>query len=360
MPGGIAVQDDRAMNHRRFAVLALCCAASIAPLAAQDLVPGKPAPPLQIARWVKGEPVKALAKDRVYVVEFWATWCGPCIDGMPHLSEVQKKHAAALTVIGVTSEDENTSLAAVEAMVEQKGDTIAYTIAWDDGQKTAKAWFEAAGQEGIPCCFVVDKSGLVAWIGHPQWLDVILPDVLAGKYEAQTLSDKVGKIELRLQRMMLAAEMDPEAAIAEGNAMIAEHAFLADQIEISLFATLLEKHAKPAWPIGERVVKRAIAAKDSHTLNFVAWSIVDPAAKLKERNLDLALTAASKAVELTADKDPSILDTLARVFAWKGDFGKALELQKKAVALLANDAEAKAELEPALAEYEAKVKAGGK
>ncbi|MBL8730663.1 MAG: redoxin domain-containing protein [Planctomycetes bacterium] len=347
--------------HHRSVTLSLLASTLFAPLPAQELVAGKPAPALHVAKWVKGDPVAAFAKDRVYVVEFWATWCGPCIAGMPHLSEVQKRHAAQLTVIGVTSEDESNSLADVEAMVAAKGDTMAYTVAWDDERKTHVAWFDAAEQEGIPCCFVVDKQGTIAWIGHPQWLDTILPDVLAGAYDPAALAGKVTAIEKRLTRIFLAAQVKPATALEEAKTLLAEFPFLTDQVEPGLFSLLLEgQGAKDAWPIGERMVARAIAGKDAATLNDVAWLIVDPAAERAERNLDLAMRAASKAVEFTRSGNPNILDTLARVHAWRGEFARALELQQQALALVADDAEMTAALDGARKEYAAKVAAGGR
>ena len=54
---------------------------------------GDPAPPLGPGRWLKGEPVSAFEPGKVYVVEFWATWCGPCIAAIPHISDLQKQHA---------------------------------------------------------------------------------------------------------------------------------------------------------------------------------------------------------------------------------------------------------------------------
>ena len=91
---------------------------------------------------------------------------------MPHLSDLQKKHAdKGLTIIGVTAEDPRNSLEQVEAMVADKGDTMAYTVAWDDARKTNDAYMKAAKQNGIPCAFIVDGNGKIAYIGHPMYLD---------------------------------------------------------------------------------------------------------------------------------------------------------------------------------------------
>src|SRR5438876_8031237 len=80
---------------------------------------GDRAPALKIDKWVKGEPVTEFQTGKVYVVEFWATWCGPCIKSMPHNTEVQKKFKdKGVTVIGVTSEDtRGNKLPKVEKMV---------------------------------------------------------------------------------------------------------------------------------------------------------------------------------------------------------------------------------------------------
>src|SRR5262245_45990939 len=62
---------------------------------------GDKAPALAIDKWVKGTPVKAFEPGKTYVVEFWATWCGPCVATMPHISELQSKYKDKVTFIGV-------------------------------------------------------------------------------------------------------------------------------------------------------------------------------------------------------------------------------------------------------------------
>ena len=61
-------------------------------LLAKQLVLGDPAPKLEVKEFVKGDVVKGFDKGKIYVVEFWATWCGPCRVSIPHLTEMQKQH----------------------------------------------------------------------------------------------------------------------------------------------------------------------------------------------------------------------------------------------------------------------------
>ena len=68
---------------------------------------GDPAPPVRASKWLNGGEVKRFESGRVYVVEFWATWCGPCVGVMPLLTTLQAEYGKqGLTVIGVTARDE--------------------------------------------------------------------------------------------------------------------------------------------------------------------------------------------------------------------------------------------------------------
>ena len=65
---------------------------------------GSAAPKLSVEKWMKGDQVKGLEAGKVYMVEFWATWCPPCLDSIPHLTELQKSHKE-LVVIGMASSE---------------------------------------------------------------------------------------------------------------------------------------------------------------------------------------------------------------------------------------------------------------
>jgi thiol-disulfide isomerase/thioredoxin len=155
----------------------------------KELLVGDAAPPLAVKEFVKGEPVKELTKGKVYVVEFWATWCGPCIKAIPHVTELQAKHKDVV-FIGVdvmeSADDE------VRAFVKKMGDKMNYRVAIDkpdpaadnpDSGVMARTWLEASHQQGIPCSMIVDAAGKLAWVGHPMELDEPLEEVIAGKWD---------------------------------------------------------------------------------------------------------------------------------------------------------------------------------
>lgn len=109
----------------------------------ERLVPGMAAPKLEVKEFIKGTAIDGFKPGQVYVVEFWATWCGPCIRAFPHLSELQEQYGDKVTIIGVNIWErpyDDGTLAKVKDTVTKQGDKMAYTVAYDGPDaKTDKA-----------------------------------------------------------------------------------------------------------------------------------------------------------------------------------------------------------------------------
>lgn len=303
---------------------------------------GSPAPALSIKTWVRGEAVEKFEPGKVYVVEFWATWCQPCRRAVPHLSALQTRHAdAGLRVIGVSSQ-EHAGVADLERFAARMAERVTYTLAWDDQGRSDRAWMSASGSRGIPTAFVIDQQGRIAWIGHPRGgLDRVVERVLAGTWDldaaaaeqrrrrdvqsrtaamsrgyadATRAGDHLGA--LRIVEQMIA--LDPEI---NAEWMVAKYQLLA----VSL------KETQKAGAFGAELVDGPLKDNAEALVNLSLAILDDPGNEA--RDIALALRAAERASVVTNGEDALVLSVLARAQLGAGQNGAAVKTQERAVDL---------------------------
>ncbi len=182
---------------------------------------GSQAPNLDVKYWLSDndglfQHTKTIEPGHVYVIEFWATWCGPCIGVMPLMAELQEKYRdQKVQIISVSDEDLDT----VQNFLERKipGDaakrtfgelTNSYCLTTDPDKSVKADYFRAARQTGIPCAFVVGKTGLIEWIGHPAELGEPLGKIVQDAWDRNAfLAEKKQKREAQLKAAMAARKL---------------------------------------------------------------------------------------------------------------------------------------------------------
>lgn len=118
---------------------------------------GKPAPDLSIqALNGKGKISLAALQGKVVIVDFWATWCGPCKESFPKLEALSKKLGDRVEIIGISVDDE---VGGVADFAKANGATFA--IGWDERHAIAGRW---GTFNTMPTTFVVDPTGKVRYV----------------------------------------------------------------------------------------------------------------------------------------------------------------------------------------------------
>ena len=321
---------------------------------------GSKAPDIDIEHWISDndgafEHTTTLSSGQVYVIEFWATWCGPCIAAMPHIADLQKKYGQEVQVISISDEDMETVEKFLARDVRGKeGVTYAdltstYCLTTDPDRSVLNDYFRASGRTGIPCAFVVGKTGLVEWIGHPASMDNPLKQVVNDEWNREEFLVKYKKEQeermaaMKARRLMAKAGRKIQELVNDGEYEEAveylgellsddEYKGAHEQLSAMKLHVLVTNNLDGAADALEDFAKEN--GDKAQLLSQIARVVYDQ--HDKEGNVSEALLkSACNCAKVAAEKRPKsgvILDTYAHlVYAAHNDLEKAIEVQKKAV-----------------------------
>ncbi len=337
---------------------ALSCFASLvlaAAAAAQDdtkLKVGSDAPAIDGLEFVQGELV---ATPKVRVVEFWATWCGPCRQSIPHINELFQANAGkGLEVIGISDETREK----VEPFIRKQGGRMSYTVAIDPEKKMSQAFMQAAGQNGIPCAFVIGQNNKIVYIGHPMKDEFVRAVKLSleGRYDP-VLSRKAEPILEAARRAVKTRNFKDAYKRYDEVIALSPSVFTDAALEKYRVMVNDERDTAGANALANALLREFTEAADAGALRDLANTLsTDP--RVSVYDLDLALRCAEAMQKASPGGDPWPMATLASVWYAKGDFTKAVENQRKAVRVAAPSA--KGAFKSTLESYELAQKRGTK
>ncbi len=320
--------------------------------ATETLLVGSVAPMLNVEHWVQ-HPEGKLPKitnfepGKVYVVEFWATTCGPCVQSMPHLAELQTKYAdRGLRIVSISSEplDVVTSfldneLADASGQKKKIGDiTKAYSLTTDPDGSSEKDYMLASNQDGIPCAFLVGKDAKIEWIGHPMDMDNILESVLQDKWDRKKYIDEQKLIE-EIQKTVggLAKRKKYAEAVAAIDGYIAK---VSDRrIQFGLYKSKIDlqiRSSASASAITKSYEELFASCVDEPLfVQDVAWSAYENFVEGRIENkklIRMAIEAVEKALpQVEGPTKANLFDTTGRLYSAIGEVEPAIKAQSQAV-----------------------------
>lgn len=337
------------MKSLRLATLAATCWVggitflTILPLTAAE----EKAAPLKLEdnglpkHWLQGDPITEMKADKLYIFEFWATWCGPCIVQMPHIEELYQatKDDENVTVVGVNVFDD-TSVEKLKSFIAKK--KITYPVAADGSRSgsVAKAWLKPLKVSGIPHAIAVRNHALI-WSGHPSKLNVAFikqmgtPGFSASDVQSEADKKKAGQesgqnIYGKNIRSVYRSPLDQVAARAD-ELVAGDHRGENDIRGFRTAAfTVLFKNGKHA-EAQQQLKKLAEETPDSAGNMIRVATMIITTDELENKDLDLAVKCLERNIKLNPDASSNAYRRMTDAKLMQGDREGAIAAAENAV-----------------------------
>ncbi|MEE2908730.1 MAG: TlpA disulfide reductase family protein [Planctomycetota bacterium] len=269
--------------------------------------------------------------SRPLVIEFWATWCGPCKAAIPHLTKLQNRYGAEqLSVIGLTVPDDRQSGADIKRFVQRQGSRMDYWVGTFGDKDTSEA-MKAAGKAGfLPLVLIIGLEGRIQYIGHPMDpnFDRILDLVVKGRYDYKSAKkakkhlDEIKRAR-RLKNWGQYYKLSQE--VLEINPKTFYEIYL-DHFDVEL---LERNNPEKAYAEAQKLVIER--SDDPHMLAWLSEHIAtNPDIPDDKRDLDVALEIVVAARQSGGESDPVLMAMEAKIRMTRGELEDAIRLQRRA------------------------------
>ncbi|WP_167285342.1 TlpA disulfide reductase family protein [Marilutibacter alkalisoli] len=341
-------------------------------------------PPLSPMAWIKGNQVTEFQSDHVYVVSFFATWCGASRQAMPLMSQLARQHAGDLTVIGVNvreSERGDPSVESISRFVAERPESFDHIVAMDDPMTAPlfQSWMRSADMYGTPTAFVIGRDGRIVWIGIPiddravYTFEQAVADAVSGSVNldasravhvetAREISEYLEAREVLADVDAARMRGDHAATLTAIDAVVAERPEYRHRTRDTRLSALLHIDESKALAFAEQELEFVSAGELAEHRGRIAGSIgrtvaghpdLSPAAQA------WALFYLRQGIEAEPEGSGGVLNwlSLAELEHARGHIDQAIAAQERAVRLARTarevTAESLKELERTLSEYRA-------
>ena len=323
-------------------------------VAGERLSIGDAVPAIDVEQWAtdgngKFSKFTEFEEGNVYVVEFWATWCGPCLRMMPELGDLQEKYGDKVRFLSVTDESPEEVSALMEKTYPNgeertfKSYMSRYSVGIDPDGSTSLA-FLGSGSSSIPNAFVVGQDGKIEFQGHPARLEPVLDKIVAGTWDRDEYQKRAAAEKSLNKRVAQALATEDYGAAFDLAGELANYQSDGNQLAMRFRRSLMA--IRLADQRGDAYIKETLDqfTADGGPVAALVWKIVETQEggdEVSAETLKNAEAAIDQAIEKLPEGDDdekmikgATLDIKAHLLFATERLDQAIEVQEAAAKLL--------------------------